>query len=95
MQLTDFVLQVQSFYAYLKCYGRCKDPTHESAMSKLKVLLSELSKCKETKGEQACLIANEAIKAVQGFKLCNKPEWNKEIQDLVKIFLNQTSDKDL
>ena len=93
MKLIDFVMQVHSFYAYLKCYGRCKDAAHESAMSKLKVLLSELSKCKGTKGEQACLIANEAIKAVQGFKLCNKPDWNKEIQDLVKSIFKSTTDK--
>jgi len=56
-------------------------------MGKLKVLLSELSKCKGTKTEQACLIANEAIKVVQGFKLCDKIEWNREIQDLVITFL--------
>jgi len=83
-EVEHFVLQVHSFYAYLKCYGRCKDPVHESAMGKLKVLLSELSKCKGTKTEQACLIANEAIKVVQGFKLCDKIEWNREIQDLNK-----------
>ena len=83
-EIVDFIFQVHSFYAYLKCYGPCKDPAHVMGMSKIKLLLSELAKCTGNKSEQAVIIANEAVKVVQGFKLCGNKEWNNEIKDLVK-----------